>query len=51
MSDFTKFAKLNEPLIKAMDDVLSTDIPKLMKMFPEVQQKQKIQNLNLNLFF
>jgi Cytoskeletal-regulatory complex EF hand len=33
--EFSKFPKLNEKMIRAMDDVLSTDIPKLMKQFPQ----------------
>jgi EH domain-containing protein 1 len=35
VSDFTQFAKLNEKLIERMDVVLSEDIPKLLKQFPE----------------
>eukprot|EP01105_Mastigella_eilhardi_P010128 TRINITY_DN2371_c0_g1_i1.p1 TRINITY_DN2371_c0_g1~~TRINITY_DN2371_c0_g1_i1.p1 ORF type:complete len:507 (-),score=167.34 TRINITY_DN2371_c0_g1_i1:109-1629(-) len=34
ISDFCKFPKLNLRMIAEMDDVLSTDIPKLLKMFP-----------------
>jgi len=33
--DFNKFAKLDEKMINQMEEVLATDIPKLMKMFPE----------------
>jgi len=33
-NDFTKFAKLNEKMILAMDEVLANDIPKLMQQFP-----------------
>lgn len=32
--DFSKFAKLNQKLIDAMDTVLAEDIPKLIKQFP-----------------
>jgi hypothetical protein len=35
--DFGKFPKLNEKMIRQMDDVLSNDIPKLMKQFPQEQ--------------
>jgi EH domain-containing protein 1 len=40
--DFNKFNKLDEKLVNQMDEVLATDIPKLMKMFPEESAARKV---------
>jgi hypothetical protein len=42
--DFNKFNKLDEKLINQMDEVLATDIPKLMKMFPEESAALKVSD-------
>lgn len=42
--DFSKFAKLNQKLIEAMDTVLGQDVPRLMQLFPAEQRAKTSTN-------
>jgi len=42
--DFDSFAKLDEKLISRIDDVLGTDIPKLMQMISPPKPKEELQS-------
>jgi hypothetical protein len=45
--DFSKFQKLNQKMIDAMDTVLAEDIPRLMQQFPsERDAAQTVSNIN-----
>lgn len=46
--DFQKFAKLDEKLIQQMEEVLATNIPQLMKMFPEESAALKTQDRSVD---